>query len=255
MIVAGETNSGKSSLLRNMILSLIFSSHALDIHLMDFQAVELGIFESCRKVKSYGETPADFEKLLDELAEENERRLKLFRSVKSKVYVQNLKVWNEKFPDRALPYKVVFVDEFSRLAESDYEDILQKFRTRVAMDRKVGIHYITAMQRPDVKCISGSIKANMPTRAAFKTFSQVDSEVILDQGGAEHIKQQGRFLIKYCGEFKEAQALYLENEQVRTWLKKYKAYKSREELAAERQQEMKALRDKCINPYLKKVIP
>jgi S-DNA-T family DNA segregation ATPase FtsK/SpoIIIE len=251
MIVAGETNSGKSSLLRNMILSLILSPHAIDIHLMDFQAVELGIFESCKKVKSYGETPADFEKLLDELAEENNRRLKLFRSVKNKVYVQNLSVWNQKFPGRALPHKVVFIDEFSRLAERDYEEVLEKFRTRVAMDRKVGIHYIVAMQRPDVKCISGSIKANMPTRAAFKTFSQVDSEVILDQGGAEHIKQQGRFLIKYCGEFKEVQALYLENDQVRTWLKKHKAYKTREELAVEKQEDIKKRRKNCINPYLK----
>jgi S-DNA-T family DNA segregation ATPase FtsK/SpoIIIE len=253
MIVAGETNSGKSSLLRNVVLSLILSAHSLDLHLIDFQAVELGIFEQCKKVRSYGETPEDFERLLDELAEENNRRLKLFRSVKNKVYIQNLQVWNEKLPDRALPHKVVVIDEFSRLSEDEYKLVLEKFRSRVAMDRKVGIHYIVAMQRPDVKCISGSIKANMPTRAAFKTFSQVDSEVILDQGGAENIKEQGRFLIKYCGEFKEVQALYIDNEQVRSVLKKCKAYKTREEIAAERREQIKVLRQKCINPYLKKV--
>jgi S-DNA-T family DNA segregation ATPase FtsK/SpoIIIE len=250
MIVAGETNSGKSSLLRNMILSLILNRHSLDIHLIDFQAVELGIFEACKKVRSYGETPEDFERLLDELAEENDRRLKLFRSVKSKVYVQNLSVWNEKFPERKLPHKIVVIDEFSRLAEKDYELMLEKFRTRVAMDRKVGIHYIVAMQRPDVKCISGSIKANMPTRAAFKTFSQVDSEVILDQGGAEDLKQQGRFLIKYCGEFKEVQALYIENDPVRAVLKKHKAFKTREEIDQDRREDIKKRRQKCINPYL-----
>lgn len=251
MIVAGETNSGKSSLLRNMVLSLILSPHDLDLHLIDFQAVELGIYESCKKVKSYGEKPEDFEQLLDELAEENNRRLKLFRSVKNKCYIQNLQVWNEKFPNRSLPHKVIVIDEFSRLSEKEYEGTLEKFRSRVAMDRKVGIHYIVAMQRPDVKCISGSIKANMPTRAAFKTFSQVDSEVILDQGGAEHIKQQGRFLIKYCGEFKEIQALYVDNDAVRNILKKYKAYKSKEELESDRKEQIKALRQKCINPYLK----
>lgn len=251
MIVAGETNSGKSSLLRNMLLSLILNQHDIDIHLIDFQAVELGIFEQCKKVKSYGEKPADFEQLLDELEQENEKRLKLFRSVKNKVYVQNLQVWNEKFPDKAMPHKVVVIDEFSRLAEKEYEVMLEKFRTRVAMDRKVGIHYIVAMQRPDVKCISGSIKANMPTRCAFKTFSEVDSEVILDQSGAEKIKEQGRFLIKYCGELKEVQALYIENDKVRGILKKHKKYKSTDELAAEKREKMKALREKCINPYLK----
>jgi S-DNA-T family DNA segregation ATPase FtsK/SpoIIIE len=251
MIVAGETNSGKSSLLRNMVLSLVLNSYNLEIHLIDFQAVELGIFENCKKVRSYGETPDDFEKLLNEMADENDRRLKLFRSVKNKIYIQSLKVWNEKFPSRALPHKVIVIDEFSRLSEEEYKFVLEKFRSRVAMDRKVGIHYIVAMQRPDVKCISGSIKANMPTRAAFKTFSQVDSEVILDQGGAEQIKQQGRFFIKYCGEFKEVQALYLENEQVRNFLKKANKFKSREDIAAEKKEQMKALRQKCINPYLK----
>jgi len=251
IIVAGETSSGKSSLLRNIVLSMILSSHDIDIHMIDFQAVELGIFEDCRKVKSYGETPQDFESLMDELAEENERRLKLFRSVKDKVYIQNLATWNKRYPKRAMPYKVVFIDEFSRLAEKEYDGLLEKFRTRVSMDRKVGIHYIVSMQRPDVKCISGSIKANMPTRIAFKVVTQVDSEVILDHRGAEHIKEQGRFLIKYCGEIKEVQAMYIDNNDVRPLLKGY--YKTKEELEAEKKKKMAKLREKCINPYLKVV--
>lgn len=250
-IVAGETNSGKSSLLRNMILSLILNKHKIDLHLIDFQAVELGIFENCKKVKSYGMTPEDFDSLMDELAEENEKRLKLFRSVKNNVYVQNLRTWNERFPGRYLPYKVVVIDEFSRLSEKEYEDVLIKFRNRVAMDRKVGIHYIASMQRPDVKCISGSIKANMPTRIAFKTVTGTDSEVILDVEGAERIKEQGRCLVKYCGDIKEMQALYLDNEDVRPILKKYRKYKSQEELEADRKKDMERLRKKCINPYLK----
>ncbi len=252
VIIAGETGSGKSSLLRNIVLSMILNEQNIDLHLIDFQAVELGIFEDCKKVRSYGEKPSDFERLLDEIEEENERRLKLFRSVKRKVYIENLATWNKKYPDRALPYKIVVIDEFSRLAESEYEGMLEKFRTRVSMDRKVGIHYIVSMQRPDVKCISGSIKANMPTRIAFRTFSKVDSEVILDQPGAEAIKTQGRFLIKYCGEVKEVQALYLESDKVRKFLKENKKYKTFDELAAQKRDNMKKLRDKCINPFLNK---
>jgi S-DNA-T family DNA segregation ATPase FtsK/SpoIIIE len=245
-IVAGETNSGKSSLLRNMILSLILSEHDIDLHLIDFQAVELGIFENCRKVKSYGETPDDFEALIDELAEENEKRRKLF---KGKSYIQNLSEWNRRNPDKTLPYKVVFIDEFARLAEKEYEGLLEKFRTRVSMDRKVGIHYIVAMQRPDVKCISGSIKANMPTRIAFRVVTQIDSEVILDTKGAEDIKEQGRFIAKYCGELKEVQAMYIDN--VRPLLRGH--MKTKEEIAAEKKERMARLREKCINPYLKVV--
>lgn len=254
IIVAGETGSGKSSLLRDLVLSLILNRHDVDLHLVDFQAVELGIFENCRKVKSYGETPEDFEKLINDMEEENRRRLDMFRSVKNRVFINSLQLWNEKFPDKAMPYKVVVVDEFARLAEKDYEDLLKRFRSRVSMDRKVGIHYIVSMQRPDVKCIEGSIKANMPTRIAFKTVSQVDSEVILDQKGAENLKQPGRFLIKYCGEIKEAHALYIEADKVRKLLRLNKAFKTREELQTEKADKMKKLRENCINPYVKKVI-
>ena len=255
VIVAGETGSGKSSLLRNIVISLILNSYNIELHLVDFQAVELGIFENCRKVKSYCEKPEEFEQLLGELEKENERRLKLFRSVKDRAYINSLSAWNKRYPKRALPYIVVVIDEFARLAEKEYEELMERFRTRVSMDRKVGIHYIVSMQRPDVKCISGSIKANMPTRIAFKTVSQVDSEVILDQKGAEDLKHAGRFLVKYCGEIKEVQALFIESNKVMKLLKQYKAYKTPEEIKAQKQEEMKKLREQCINPYLKKVVP
>ena len=254
VIIAGETGSGKSSLLRNIVLSLILNRHNIELHLVDFQAVELGIFENCRKVKSYCEKPEEFEQLLGELEKENERRLKLFRSVKDRAYINSLSAWNKRYPKRALPYKIVVIDEFARLAEKEYEELMERFRTRVSMDRKVGIHYIVSMQRPDVKCISGSIKANMPTRIAFKTVSQVDSEVILDQKGAEDLKHAGRFLVKYCGEIKEVQALFIESNKVMKLLKQYKAYKTPEEIKAEKQEEIKKLRERCINPYLKKVM-
>jgi S-DNA-T family DNA segregation ATPase FtsK/SpoIIIE len=268
-IVAGETDSGKSSLLDTITLSLLLSKHNIDLHLIDFQAVTLGKYENCRKVRSYGETPKDFENLLNNMAEENNRRLTLFRSVKNKVYIDKLSAWNTQYPDKTLPYIVVLIDEFTRLAESDYEDILEKFRTRVSMDRKVGIHYITALQRPDVKCISGSIKANMPTRIAFKTVTDSDSEVILDQSGAEKLIEQGRFLAKYCGKLTEVQGLYADPKQIMKILKQNKAYKTIEEKEAEKQQQKrkeqaeadkaKAERDKIKkefhenhpNPYLK----
>jgi hypothetical protein len=247
-IVAGEPKSGKSSALRTVILSLILNKHNIDLHLIDFQDAELGIFMDCKKVKSYGKTPDDFDKLMDEMEAESERRLKLFASVRKKRFVQNLSVWNKFYPEKALPYKVIVIDEFSRI--SDYEDLLEKFRIRVAMDRKVGILYVASMQRPDVKIISGSIKGCMPTRFAFKVVTDVDSEVILNVAGAEQIKNKGRCLIKYNGEIKEVQCLYIEPDDVRSVLKKHKAFKTREEIDQERREDIKKRRQKCINPYL-----
>jgi len=224
-ILAGETGGGKTSLLDVIILSLMLNKHDIDLHLIDFQCVGLGKYEDCKKVKSYGETPNDFEKIMDEMEAENAKRLKLFRSVKNKVYIDKLSVWNKLYPSKAMPYKVVIVDEFARLAEDQYKPILERFRTRASMDRKTGIHYIIAMQRPDVKCIEGSIKANMPTRIAFKTVTDTDSEVILDVPGAEKLKNPGRFLAKYCGELTEVQSMYIPSENIMKFLKQNNLFK------------------------------
>jgi S-DNA-T family DNA segregation ATPase FtsK/SpoIIIE len=107
------------------------------------------------------------------------------------------------------------------------------------MDRKFGIHYIIVIQRPDVKVISGSIKGNMPTRIAFKTVTDTDSEVILDVPGAEKIKNKGRCLLKYLGELQEMQTLYIENDDVTKILKKAKKLKTHDEIEAEERQKKK----------------
>ena len=132
-----------------------------------------------------------------------------FAVEKNKVYIDKLSVWNKLYPDKAMPYKVVIVDEFARLAQEEYKPILERFRTRASMDRKTGVHYLIAMQRPDVSVIQGSIKANFGTRIAFATVTDTDSEVILDVYGAEKLKNPGRFLAKYCGEIVEVQSMYI----------------------------------------------
>lgn len=253
LIIAGETGSGKSSLLDIIVLSLLLSRHNVELHLVDFQGVGLGKYENCKKVMSYGETPDDFEKLLNEMDEESQRRLKLFRSVKNRIHIDKLSAWNEHYPGRALPYKVVIIDEFSRLSEKDYEDLLERFRTRVSMDRKVGIHYIISMQRPDVKCIEGSIKANMPTRIAFKTVTEVDSKVILDIEGAEQIKNPGRFLIKYCGEITEVQSMHIPSDKIMKFLRKNNLLRSQREIEVfeleKRRKHIEEWRKIHPNPY------
>lgn len=251
-IIAGETGGGKSSLLDSIVISLILSKHDVHLRLIDFQAVTLGKYEDCKKVKSYGEKPEDLEVILDEMKVESERRKKLYRSVKNKVYIDKLSVWNELFPERYMPPVVVLVDEFARLKTKDCEPILEKYHIRVGEDRKYGIHYLASILRPSVDVIEGSMKANMPTRIAFRTATEVDSRVILDQEGAEKLEQEGRFLIKHCGRLHEVQALYMDPKKLMKFLKQHNSYKSRDEIQLERRENMKKLREKCINPYLKK---
>lgn len=245
ILLAGETGGGKSSILDVIILNLIQSHYNVDIHLIDFQSVGLGKYEGCKKVRSYGETPDDFSKLMNDLEEENKRRLALFKSVKNKVYIDKLSTWNSLYPNKAEPYKVVIIDEAAKLAEKQYEDILEQLRTRVSMDRKVGIHFLVSLQRPDVKQIEGSIKANLPTRIAFKTVSAVDSKVILDKEGAEILKNPGRFIAKYLGEYNEVQALYIPSDEIFKYLKKNKLFKTPAEIQRDRYKAEQKSKEEC----------
>lgn len=256
IIVAGESDSGKSSFLTSMILSYILSDKKIDLHLHDFQNITMGIFKDCKKVKSYTTTPEEFDSLLDKMEKECEKRLKLFRSVEKKVYIEKLESWNEEFPNKKLPYIFVIADEFATLADKEYEPILSKFRKRVAMDRKAGIHYLIAIQRPSADIIAGAIKANMSTRIAFKVVSSVDSEVILGGlHGAEKIKNQGRFLAKFRGQFKEYQAPYIKPKNIRKLLKDNNVLKTKEDIEAEQKQDRKKVIEEFhknnLNPYRK----
>lgn len=260
VIIAGETDSGKSSGIDEITLSLLLSNHEVEMHLVDFQDVTLGKYEDCKRVKSFGKTAEELKAVLDKMGEINEERLKLFRSVKSKIFIDKLSKWNKHYPEKALPYIVVIVDEFAALAEKGNEELFDQFCTRVSMDRKVGIHYIASMQRPDVNVIAGRIKANMPTRISYRVTTEVDSKVILDTGGAEEIKVQGRCLLKYCGEIKEVQTQYIDPDHILGILKKNKCLKTHEEkelerkmkneeTTAKRKQQIEVWRKNHKNPY------
>ncbi|EPR12350.1 FtsK/SpoIIIE domain-containing protein [Ruminiclostridium papyrosolvens] len=257
LIVAGETDSGKSSFLVSMVLSYVLSKHNIELHLIDFQNITLCMFEDCKKVKSYGSNIEDFDRLMDYLEEESERRLKLFKSVNNKVYVEKIETWNRLFPARKIPFIAVVIDEGLTLA--DYPEVMAKFRQRVAKDRKTGIHYILSLQRPDATLVAGAIKANMSTRIAFKCVSQVDSEVILGGlHGAEKIKHKGRFLARYRGELKEYQALYINPDKIKKILKDNNLLRDKKqsppaEPIMDRKKIIEDFRKNYSNPYKKDV--
>lgn len=252
IIFAGETDSGKSSALDILILGILLGNSPIDIHLIDFQDVTLGKYEDCKKVKSYGSTAEQFSNLLDEMEQLCKERLKLFRTVKNKIYIEKLETWNKEFPKKALPFKLIIIDEFATISKN--EELLEKFNQRVAKDRKAGIHYCIALQRPDAKIIDGSIKANMSTRLAFKVVSPVDSEVILGGlRGAEKIKHQGRFLARQRGKLQEVQAFYIEPKNIRKLLVDNNCYKTKDDIQAERKKIIADYHKKCINPYIKGV--
>jgi Cdc6-like AAA superfamily ATPase len=196
-LVAGATGSGKSVCLHSVICSLLSTHPPTDLRLLliDPKLVELSIYDGVPHLLLPVITEVDdAEDALERIIAEMRRRFTLF----SRAGVRNLDSYRrlrERQPDlEALPWIVVVVDEVANLmlgGDGRAEDLLC---TLAQLARAAGIHLVIATQRPSVDVITGTIKANFPTRLAFAMASSADSRTILDAGGAEHLLGRGDML-------------------------------------------------------------
>jgi S-DNA-T family DNA segregation ATPase FtsK/SpoIIIE len=136
---------------------------------------------------------------------------------------RNIKEYNEKFVKRRLnplkghqflPFIVLVIDEFADLIMTAGKEIEMPIARLAQLARAVGIHLIIATQRPSVNIITGTIKANFPSRIAFKVSSKIDSRTILDTGGAEQLIGKGDMLISHHGEITRLQCAYVDTPEV-----------------------------------------
>jgi len=124
------------------------------------------------------------------MVKEMERRYKLMSQGK----VKNIVNYNEKFPEDKMPYIVVVIDELADLMMTGGKDVEYSIARLAQMARASGIHLIVATQRPSVDVVTGTIKANLPSRISFKVGQKIDSKVILDTFGAESLLGRGDML-------------------------------------------------------------
>ncbi len=200
-LCAGETKSGKSVCLNTIILSLIyhFSSDDVRIMLLDPKTVEFSKYSDIPHLampviidKNY------FEPAVIWLTDEMERRYQKL----NKYGAVELSELNEELVSQGLPkepYIVMIMDEFNDWfmdASSTVDDCITKLMQKA---RAAGIHIILATQRPSADVIKGAIKANIPTRLAFKVSSFADSSVILGQSAAEKLEGKGDMILRYPG--------------------------------------------------------
>ena len=225
LLVAGATKQGKSVGLNAMVASLLYSKHPselkfvfIDPKMVEFSAYSRLLHHYLAVLPSNDEKEeqenaivkkADkAEKVLKSLVLEMEQRYELL----SKAYVPNIKLYNDKFRDRHLlpteghrflPYIVTVVDEYADLTMSvggggDAKAMARSISTSIIRlaqkGRAAGIHIVLATQRPSVDVITGLIKANFPTRIAFRVISRIDSSTILDSPGAEKLIGRGDML-------------------------------------------------------------
>ena len=192
LLIAGTTGSGKSVCINTIILSLIYK-HTPDVCkfiLIDPKMLELSTYEGIPHLLCPVITEAKkATSVLGWVVKEMESRYRLM----TKVGVRNIDGYNEKHKVK-MPYIVVIVDEMSDLmlvAGKEIENYIQKLSQ---MARAAGIHIIMATQRPSVDVITGTIKANFPTRISFQVTSKIDSRTILGEQGAEQLLGKGDML-------------------------------------------------------------
>ncbi len=192
LLIAGTTGSGKSVCINTIILSLLYrhSPDKCKFILIDPKMLELSTYEGIPHLLCPVITEAKkAASVLGWVVKEMESRYKLM----TKEGVRNIDSYNYKH-SLAMPYIVVVVDEMSDLmlvAGKEIENYIQKLSQ---MARAAGIHIIMATQRPSVDVITGTIKANFPTRISFQVTSKIDSRTILGEQGAEQLLGKGDML-------------------------------------------------------------
>lgn len=248
LLIAGATKQGKSVGLNVIVASLLYSKHPSEMKMVfiDPKMVEFSSYaqllkhylavlpdagdEEEERNNAIVKKAKDAERILRSLCIEMDDRYELL----SKAYVNNVKLYNEKYKDRHLrpdhghhymPYLVVVIDEYADLtmsmggsAESKAASkSIQTSIIRLAQKgRAAGIHVILATQRPSVDVISGIIKTNFPTRIAFRVAARMDSMTILDAPGAEKLIGKGDMLF-YAGiETERIQCAFISNDEINT---------------------------------------
>lgn len=252
VLVAGATGAGKSVGLNVMLTSLVYRRTPEDLRLLmiDPKIVELQTFD--RIPHMLLPVVTDVRQATNALkwaVDEMERRYQLLANAGTKNII-TYNAWVErvhrggvpgyaqpsgtvvtaadgsiveigpekepaKIPDK-LPFIVIVVDEFSDLMMQQGKDVEASIARLAQKARAAGMHVILATQRPSVDVITGMIKANFPTRIAFKVTQRIDSRTILDEQGAEHLLGRGDMLVKLNGtnELRRVQCPFVSEEEV-----------------------------------------
>ena len=250
LLVAGATGQGKSVGLNAIITSLLYKKHPaeLKIVLVDPKKVEFSVYSSIEnhflaKIPDDDAEPiiTDVTKVihtLNSLCKEMDTRYDLLKMAQAR----NIKEYNKKFIDRQLnpqhghkfmPYIVVVIDEFGDLIMTAGKEVELPIARIAQLARAVGIHMIIATQRPTTNIITGTIKANFPSRIAFRVGAMIDSRTILDRPGAQQLVGRGDLLYLNGGEPVRVQCAFVDTpevERINAYISQQQGYLSAFEL-------------------------
>ncbi len=230
LLMAGATGQGKSVGLNAILVSLLYKKHPSQVKfvLVDPKKVELTLFNKIERhylAKLPGDEEAiitDTKKVvhtLNSLCIEMDQRYELLKNAQAR----NIVEYNAKFKKRKLnpqnghkylPYIVLVVDEFADLIMTAGKEVETPIARLAQLARAIGIHLIIATQRPSVNIITGIIKANFPSRIAFRVTAKIDSRTILDASGADQLIGRGDMLVSLGSDVIRLQCAFVDTPEV-----------------------------------------
>ncbi|MDO4355400.1 MAG: DNA translocase FtsK [Clostridia bacterium] len=195
VLIAGQTGSGKSVCINSIIMSILYRATPDEVKLIliDPKVVELSVYnEVPHLIAPVVTDPKKAAAALDWAVVEMSERYKKF----SKAGVRNIKGFNSHLPEgeKPMPQIVIIIDELADLMMAAPGEVEDSICRLAQLARAAGMHLVIATQRPSVNVITGLIKANIPSRIAFKVASTIDSRTIYDHGGAEKLLGNGDML-------------------------------------------------------------
>lgn len=218
-LLTGSTGSGKSITLRNIITSLIsLYPNEIDLVLIDFKIVELNIFKNLKQVKKYATDIEEAKEVIANELEEAENRYKLFEEAGvTNIYDYNKKVSKYK----RLKYRFIVIEEFVMLMEDKKKIAMKILKQLSVISRASGQFIIITGQRFDNTVIDLVIRAQFGNRLCHKMQDEANSKLIIDDVGAEKIKDKGRLIYKCNSEKIECQSYFIDEKTVKNIIKPY----------------------------------
>ena len=217
-LIAGTTGSGKSVCSHSLIISLLLKNKPdeLKLLLVDPKAVEFVFYEDLPHLV----TPIISDSKLASQAlkwacDEMDNRYKMFAQLRVRnIEDYNYKLENEGYSEPKMPYILILIDELADLMQTASADVEQSIQRITQKARAAGMHLIVATQRPTTDVVKGTIKANIPTRIAFRVSSPTDSMTILDYGGAEQLLGKGDMFFKNDFGTTRIQGAFIKDEEI-----------------------------------------
>ncbi len=228
LLLGGDTGTGKSRVLLSILTQLINKHENIDLYMLQVRKNDLGVFKKCKQVKTFSRTIDEVLQSLIVLDEELQRREKLIDNF---IGIYNVEDYNKRYPDKAMNYTYVIVDEFSFLnvsrGDSKEEKIIKQqclkyIKSIVNVGRSSGVFLITSLQKPTADSIPSDIKSQLVTRVSMRIQDGPTSQVVLGTDEATKLKE--REIIIKTNQTQYGYSYTIEHNLVKNYIKESIVY-------------------------------